>query len=1016
MRLVRHPFSQPFDRCCCQGASRSMTETYSKRNLEVLGAHAMKRTKRLAPRLTGTAVTAAVIPMVFTGAAEAFESAERKKPTQATTLGTDARSRSSQEENQRTDPSILIRDDRFEAAADVLHLGRQQRVVLEGKDIAIYDHPAHGGALLHKITGAVKSDWPTEKMTPSLHDWVNNANYKDAARNGVWGSTIAVSGDGIFVTDPQVETKRTGTGHVISRNHTVTSTTVQKYQVERSPSGQYETRTGPAAVHAGNHVVTRLASGNVNGEDVIVMGLNHNGIRIHKASDLKSSSLAKYELKHLKAAVVSLAVGTRDDGRQMVAFGQVHDFHVAMVDATTGEDLAIYRGEGHAPTSLAFGKMGPDDKQFLGVGYVAGKWKAKLLDPMGPHHSPARSHYTDDHPGAVHALTFFEDAQGEKRLAVSRNFDANRANVLKRSDSDIDRMEAVEWTDRKVDLTHQEMREAGSGFWRGRLLVENATKQPVDAYISSANDGQKGCWVNPPGKKDSFPAGKPVVVEPGKTSPEYAATPSTLGSSFDCLGKERSMYVTVTKKDQPGSRQVAKVTYNQQNGKLAVDSADGSKGGNVLAVQMSSVHNGSGDNPLGTWKLKITDHGEPSISQPPKLEGKRLTAAPSQAWLDEIEENGTVPGPDDPRRPVYRFDVPSVEWKVPGAANNLKQSEVEIPNMTAEGSTDGGRTWKSLGIVQSVGKPQRSGDRIILTNASFFLQNEKEGNQYTSVRVKAGDATSEEIQLNSLQAPKANNNEDVGGLTVHPLSGENTKATPRANGMDQAPLEVAIQTANHGAKLPSTDERYGLIYYRDKNKQLITGLHQPNRYTQFTGIGMQAGSYSNEGNDLVANSDSVRHYLTSTNPDASQTITARLVNQGTDRSPDHSGIGVAPRMDRPSATGTGKQLRVVSGNAAGVLRAPTDKEPALYQAGSQARGPVTGLLLEAQATTGQDSLPLPIRGSQSIPGGGKLVSAPVRIDNMTAEVPASHFNKGDTINTSLVSQGDRVEVNNVPVE
>jgi hypothetical protein len=95
------------------------------------------------------------------------------------------------------------------------------------------------------------------------------------------------------------------------------------------------------------------------------------------------------------------------------------------------------------------------------------------------------------------------------------------------------------------------------------------------------------------------------------------------------------------------------------------------------------------------------------------------------------------------------------------------------------------------------------------------------------------------------------------------------------------------------------------------------------------------------------------------------------------------------------------------------LTAPTGAAPALYQAGSAAAGPVTGLQLRISAITGRGSLPLDV-GSANV---HQLGSAPLELENPSQVklFDTSGFFPSDTIDTALVTSGRLVTILSVPV-
>ena len=70
---------------------------------------------------------------------------------------------------------------------------------------------------------------------------------------------------------------------------------------------------------------------------------------------------------------------------------------------------------------------------------------------------------------------------------------------------------------------------------------------------------------------------------------------------------------------------------------------------------------------------------------------------------------------------MYRFDLTGTQWK---NVTSPGQAIAQLPPMTAQGSTDGGKTWQDLGQVMPATAPTVAADgTVTLGPASFFFQN-----------------------------------------------------------------------------------------------------------------------------------------------------------------------------------------------------------------------------------------------------------------------------------------------------
>ena len=70
---------------------------------------------------------------------------------------------------------------------------------------------------------------------------------------------------------------------------------------------------------------------------------------------------------------------------------------------------------------------------------------------------------------------------------------------------------------------------------------------------------------------------------------------------------------------------------------------------------------------------------------------------------------------------MYRFDLTGTQWK---NVTSPGQAIAQLPPMTAQGSTDGGKTWQDLGQLMPSTAPTVAADgTVTLGPASFFFQN-----------------------------------------------------------------------------------------------------------------------------------------------------------------------------------------------------------------------------------------------------------------------------------------------------
>jgi hypothetical protein len=579
--------------------------------------------------------------------------------------------------------------------------------------------------------------------------------------------------------------------------------------------------------------------------------------------------------------------------------------------------------------------------------------------------------------------------------------------------------------------TWEQVRDWFPGYGAGRLQVANDTGGEVLVSMASSIDPDKGCWLNASvaGGPSAFPTTEATSVAAGQASPAFfmgaltagADSPQVNGACAAAQAQqlgERAAYVVITPAGDQADQRLVKLRVDQ----FGVVRIDSQVGGDLNVA----LERAGGGGSWGGWRLRVTGPDEPAAQAPaPVVQGQRLTSAPGPGY-----QPPKVPVADDPARPVYRFDVSGARWDGLGAKG---QVTARIPAMTAEGTVDG-QDWKPLGQLMPVTAPTLSSDgtSVALGEASFFWQDAPGATPLTAVRVVSGGQASAPVRLAGLPAPPLDSSLPVAlaSLKVSPtdLSGS---AMPRANGVDQAPLAVAL-SSNGAGVIANNDARYGLVYYRDAGTlSLITGLYTSGEYSDYVSVGPCRGAYPNDtlGRGLARKrrvrrgagggplgcpgSSAQRNYLVTTSAGA-QSLVAVINDSGTvagdSTGPTESGdITVAARNNRLNAGGlaTGTGIQVTGcGPTQGIctLVDPT-AGPALYQAGNGTAGPATGLQLAAWAVTSTESLPLVVGGGVS----HTLGSAPLNVTPTQAKLHSTPpFLSTDQVDTALVSSGELV--------
>ena len=281
----------------------------------------------------------------------------------------------------------------------------------------------------------------------------------------------------------------------------------------------------------------------------------------------------------------------------------------------------------------------------------------------------------------------------------------------------------------------------------------------------------------------------------------------------------------------------------------------------------------------------------------------------------------------------------------------------------------------------------------------------------TEVRVVSGGQASAPVTLADPQAPRLDSQyaTAVQGVAATPDGGAGAAALPRADGVDQAGLTLALKPNGSGS-VPASDPRYGLVYYRDDaTHDLVTGLYQPGNYDSYTAVGPYAADGTTGG--------PARNYLVTTST-AAQQLDPVMNDTGTITA--FSGNSFAVAASNNPLTPAGGSITggvgiigcTASPTMTCTLAVPAATAPVLYQAGGPGSGPVTGLLLSATAITGRASLPLQIETGHVHGLGSALLTVTASQAKLTE---TAQFFPGDTVDTALVTAGQLVPVLSVPV-
>ena len=568
------------------------------------------------------------------------------------------------------------------------------------------------------------------------------------------------------------------------------------------------------------------------------------------------------------------------------------------------------------------------------------------------------------------------------------------------------------------------------GYGAGLLEVTNNSASAVTVAMASRPDAGYGCWLNTSvtGGPAAFPLGN-STVNAGATSPAYFAAALTAGPAGDCASAqqnskgEHATYVLITPAGDPADEHIVKLENNYSGGALSVENQTGGYLNAVLS-QASAVP-GS----WGTWQLTVTGGGA-ATAVAPTVQGYRLTAAADPANY----QPSTPPVANDPCQPVYRFDVTGARWDNVVSAG---QVATQIPAMTAQGSTDGGKTWQDLGQLMPSTEPTVTGNSVTQGPASFYWQDQP-GTAVppgepsvcsstgpapmTDVRVVSGGKASSPIVLQDLKAPPDTGYAPTSGIqSTAPGGGANV--SPWAGGVDLSTLVVELNpSGNPNGVLPRTDPRYNLVYFEDATTNAVeTGLYTPGDYNDY----VAAGPYSADGTRGTGQLVTYYAATTSTTPvSVNAVVNVTGTSSPTITGGNNAGSSLVikalsdPLSQTPGVDATGGISISGCGTSTATcpLAVPADSgpDPALYQAGGTEAGPVGGLLLQAQAITAEASLPLQVGTANA----HYLGSVPLTIAAGSSQAKlqeTSQFFPTDSVDSALVTVGQLVQALSIPV-
>jgi hypothetical protein len=297
-----------------------------------------------------------------------------------------------------------------EVAADVLGLGFEQVVRLNGSRVEVVAPESRGGGVLASFEAGADTTWPGCDLPFHGQDVLRAVGH-EASRVAVVGHRIAVS---LVRCSPDPTSDRRG------------SSTVELYE----PNGTFVTRR----TFADGVAVTTLDGVVVHGIAYLAVGLSASGVRVVLADEPglpDHHSLPADWRQHVgrrddREIVVAARFGAADGGRTVLVCAAITVDGTAIVvtDVLDGkllwsDNIMVTEPLRDRPTSIAVGPFGRSGAPTVSVAWSSGR--LTLHDAS----RGTRPYQVAPQPeNAVTAQSFVTGADGRRLLAVRRQFGA----------------------------------------------------------------------------------------------------------------------------------------------------------------------------------------------------------------------------------------------------------------------------------------------------------------------------------------------------------------------------------------------------------------------------------------------------------------------------------------------------------------------------------------------------------------------------------------------------------------
>ncbi|MDR5698775.1 hypothetical protein [Agromyces aerolatus] len=871
------------------------------------------------------------------------------------------------------DAGLTVPAKKNEATVDILGLGYEQIVRLTGSRVEIVDPVTRGSNVLRSFEVGAEATWPRTEDGALYYGGSNMI----GMLAGHSASRVTATSKHIYVSNLRTKTihHQTGWKEVLADGAVIT---------QYRPDGS----KGLERAVAGDYAITALDAYEWNDREHLAFGLNLGGVRLadtttHAMPDLVAPLLVHYSGKHRTGAgsflqrdqITEVKFGV-DDGRLLVVIGALTTELPALLahDAITGKE--VWK-QNHRPWDQPFewpevisvGTFGPRGEMQAAVGWPT-RATTSFIDL-----SDGETWRSWD-GGVLAVARFFTNTEGDPRVAVRRGLGQTFETYVLKADAGGELAAAAAGGGDDLPWMIP-------GYRAWSVQFDNRARVGVRIQPFAGDSEAQGCWVTSGmhGVTSPLPT-QPLQVTAGTRSAQFATAHRVWGEQpgNSCRPNLPGVFsVQLDPVGEPGHRQVVQVSGD----------ASGLRVHDQVGAGRFAVHT-EPDGLFGS-RIVVTDrYAAPVIVGTPRLEAARLTPAPV---------DGHVPGSghDDPSRPVHRFTVTDVTWRVPGSEAEL--ADATLPLAVAQGSADGS-SWRDLGTLASPLAPTRTGDQVTM-GASVFQWQTGPGTpeDYRYFRIAAGGAHSEIVDVTTLTPPAPTSL--VANMN---LSGT---GAPRGSGLDQLAMRVSLLDAfGQGLDPAAHAELYQRIYYRDsETKALITGLGDPAAPDRALMYSLQPGQYANEGLSAQA-SASTGVYFSVRSRETGPRVVANFKDVGTTKSAYHSGAGVAvsPAKGPLTTQGTGVGGLSIGSCAEGAC---VLADPAIAPALHSLTATTVGVQFRTGVVPGSASLPLirPER-ARELP---RLPSDVLQIGAGRATLTNPNaFGGVTTITAHLLAHGERV--------